>query len=54
MTEDAAYVKEHRLSFDPTEARYVRVTVDSETSMPEWHAGSGRQAFVFVDEVSVY
>ncbi len=40
-------------AFDPVKARYVRLHVDTETSMPSWHAGAGRQSFFFIDEIDV-
>lgn len=46
-------IRTHELAFAPAEARYVRFTVDTETSMPVWHAGAGNQGFFFIDEVSV-
>jgi hexosaminidase len=45
----------HPLSFTftPTDARFIRLHVDTETSMPTWHAGAGRQSFFFIDEIEV-
>lgn len=39
--------------FDSVTARYVRLRVTSEHSMPEWHGGHGNPGFLFVDEISV-
>lgn len=41
----------HLLSFIPVKARYVKVIVGSERSIPEWHGGRGKSGFLFVDEV---
>lgn len=43
----------HELAFTPVKARYVKVIIEPEHSMPEWHGGKGNSAFVFVDEISL-
>ena len=43
----------HKLDFQPTKARYVKVKAASERSIPEWHSGKGKPAFLFVDEISI-
>jgi hypothetical protein len=45
-------ISTHNFSFDPVTARYYRITIKP-TVMPEWHPGSGRRAFIFVDEISL-
>ncbi len=42
----------HSLSFEPATARYFKVTVQP-TLMPKWHPGSGKNAFIFVDEIQL-
>ena len=44
---------EHTLSFSPLSAKQVRVTVDVEKSIPEWHGGNGKPGFVFLDEIII-
>lgn len=44
---------EHKLTFTPVQARYVRVIAPSEKSMPQWHGGRGNQSFLFVDEITI-
>ncbi|MCD8182765.1 MAG: glycoside hydrolase family 20 protein [Bacteroides sp.] len=44
---------EHKLTFAPVKARYVRVVAPSEKSIPAWHGGKGNPAFLFVDEITV-
>ena len=51
--EDADKIYTHKLEFAATQARYVKVKVLVEASMPEWHGAKGRRAFIFVDEVIV-
>lgn len=43
----------HKLTFVPSAARYVKVKVVSERSIPAWHPGKGHPGFVFVDEICV-
>ena len=54
LGEDAAdKVYTHKLDFQPTKARYVKIKATSERNMPEWHSGKGKPAFLFVDEISI-
>ncbi|MCM1292688.1 MAG: family 20 glycosylhydrolase [Bacteroides sp.] len=54
MTEYVSEIRPHHMQFAPTNARYVKVTVDCETKLPEWHgAGAGKPGFLFVDEIVV-
>lgn len=46
-------VKNYVLKYEPVNARYVKVLVKPEHSMPEWHGGKGLPAFLFVDEVVI-
>jgi hexosaminidase len=46
-------VVNHEFTFDATTARYFKVTIKSLSEMPEWHAGKGRGAYVFVDEIAL-
>ena len=50
---DANKIYPHALTFTPTSARYVRLHVTSEHSMPAWHGGHGKTGFLFVDEICV-
>lgn len=54
MVEDApAEIVTHKVVFTPVKARYVRVKVASERSMPQWHGAKGSPAYVFADEFMV-
>lgn len=44
---------EHKSTFNPTTARYVHVVASSEKSIPAWHGGKGKPAFLFVDEIII-
>lgn len=43
----------HTLTFEPTQAQYIRVIATSEKSIPHWHGGKGNRGFLFVDEIEV-
>ena len=49
--EDKIYT--HKLAFEPVAAKYIKVRVLVEASMPKWHGAAGKRAFLFVDEVVV-
>ena len=44
---------EHKQTFAPVKARYVRIVASPENVMPDWHPGKGFPAFLFVDEIVV-
>lgn len=41
------------LEFPETSARYLKVTADCISALPEWHHAAGRRGFLFIDEVMV-
>lgn len=43
----------HELSFDPIKTRYVKIIAKPEHSMPSWHGGKGKAAFMFIDDISL-
>ena len=45
--------KNFTTSFDPVEARYVKVVVESNLTNPDWHPGARQACWVFVDEILV-
>ena len=47
-----AEISTHQLSFEPDTARYFKVSVKCST-MPDWHPGNGRRAYIFVDEIKL-
>lgn len=53
LTGNIQQVVPHTVNFDPVDARYVKITVESEKNIPEWHGGKGNPGFVFIDEVEV-
>ena len=46
-------VVDHQLTFAPVTTRYVRVIASPEKTLPEWHGGKGKNAFLFVDEIKI-
>lgn len=53
-TEHLEKIVAHKLDFNPVKARYVRITEECETSIPEFHGvGAGKNGFLFVDEITV-
>ena len=41
----------HKLTFEPRNARYLKVVALSERRIPDWHTGKGYTGFLFVDEL---
>ena len=46
-------VIDHKLTFAPITTQYVRVIASPEKTLPEWHTGKGKNAFLFVDEIKI-
>lgn len=46
-------IYEHKLSFAPVTAQYVKVIALSESKIPAWHGGKGNPGFLFVDEIAI-
>lgn len=46
-------IYEHKLTFTPVRAKYVKVIALSERQIPEWHGGKGNPGFLFVDEITI-
>lgn len=46
-------IYEYKLEFNQTKTRYVKIVAETEKSMPEWHGGRGKPAFLFVDEITL-
>lgn len=44
---------DHKLTFAPVKARYVKVVALSEQSIPAWHGGKEKPGFLFVDEITL-
>ena len=53
LTGETSKIVTHTLNFNPVTAQYVKLTLDIEKSIPEWHGGKGKPGFIFVDEVMI-
>ncbi|MES1217646.1 MAG: FN3 associated domain-containing protein [Bacteroidota bacterium] len=40
-------------SFNPTEVKFIKLLVKPVAKLPQWHAGKGEKAWIFIDEVFV-
>lgn len=45
--------QEYTLTFEPVEARYLKVVASCVRNIPQWHTGAGKPGFLFVDEITV-
>lgn len=46
-------LKRDTISFDKTQARYVRIVGKKTPELPKWHPGAGKQAYLFLDEIAI-
>lgn len=46
-------IRTYSLTFKPLRAKYLRIKAQNLTSLPQWHPGAGRPAFMFVDELVI-
>ncbi len=51
--ENPNQIYDHTLKFGPLTTRYIKVYVQPEHTLPEWHGGKGNRSFVFMDEIIV-
>ena len=43
----------YEITFDPVKARYVKVVIKRSPALPKGHAGEGKAAYMFIDEIEV-
>lgn len=43
----------HEVTFNPVQARYVRIIASPENSMPDWHEAAGHKSHLFIDEIAI-
>lgn len=41
-------------SFEPVQARFVKITAKTVKSLPTWHSGAGKAGNLFVDEIEIH
>ena len=46
-------IYDHTLTFDAVTTKYLKVYLQPEHSLPDWHGGKGHPSFVFLDEIVV-
>lgn len=50
---DKKGVENYEIIFDPVKARYVKVVIKRSPALPKGHAGEGKAAYMFIDEIEV-
>ena len=50
---DKKGVENYEITFDPVKARYVKVVIKRSPALPRGHAGEGKAAYMFMDEIEV-
>lgn len=50
---DKKGVENYDITFDPAKARYVKVVIKRSPALPKGHAGEGKAAYMFIDEIEV-
>ena len=50
---DKKGVENYEITFDPVKARYVKVVIKRSPALPKRHAGEGKAAYMFIDEIEV-
>nr|WP_235946510.1 discoidin domain-containing protein [Flavobacterium silvaticum] len=46
-------IKDFAAEFPSAQARYVKIIAKNFGKLPEWHQGSGGEAFIFIDEITI-
>ena len=44
---------EFKVTYENTNARFVKVHAESELTMPSWHINAGKPAVLYADEIVV-
>lgn len=50
---DKKAVENYEITFDPVKARYVKVVIKRSPALPKGHAGEGKAAYMFIDEIEI-
>ena len=50
---DQKAIESYEESFEPVEARYVKVTIKRFKALPKGHSGAGKAPFLFIDEITL-
>lgn len=54
LPQDTNHPITHKLDFKREMVRYVKIIIEVEKYIPEWHPASGEHAFVFLDEIEIF
>lgn len=46
-------IENYEITFEPVKARYVKVVIKRSPTLPKGHAGEGKAAFLFIDEIEI-
>lgn len=46
-------IENYEITFEPVQARYVKVVIKRSPTLPKGHAGEGKAAFLFIDEIEI-
>lgn len=46
-------IARHAVKFEECQAKYVKVTLQPYSELPEWHLGAGYRPYIFIDEIAV-
>lgn len=47
------YVIDRVVEFSPVKAQYVKVLIEKTNTLPKWHTGAGKPAYLFIDEIAI-
>lgn len=50
---DKKGIENYEITFEPVKARYVKVVIKRSPALPKGHAGEGKAAYMFIDEIEV-
>ncbi|RGN34341.1 glycoside hydrolase family 20 protein [Bacteroides oleiciplenus] len=50
---DKKAVENYDITFHPVKARYVKVVIKRSPALPKGHAGEGKAAYMFIDEIEI-
>ena len=51
--EKGIIIKRFKLDTELQKAKYLKVKINALKICPEWHSGAGKDAWLFVDEITV-
>jgi hypothetical protein len=52
-SKSGAFIQNFSILADSIKARYIKVTAESLKTCPGWHIGSGKNSWIFTDEIVI-